>query len=44
MKTLYGELGAALMMSQRCHPEKLLEAGFRFRHPNLAETLNSIYC
>lgn len=43
MRAAFGELGEALLSSQRCHPGKLLAAGFRFQHPNLSKTLDHFY-
>ncbi|HSR87927.1 MAG TPA: DUF1731 domain-containing protein, partial [Pontiella sp.] len=40
---LFGEMGDALLLSStRVHPVKLLEAGYRFKHPALEDALRSI--
>ena len=37
-----GEMSAMVLSSQKAFPEKLLRAGYRFRHPDLREALGSI--
>ncbi len=40
LRWIFGEMGRTLLLgSQRVVPERLLEAGFRFRHPELREAL-----
>jgi uncharacterized protein (TIGR01777 family) len=43
VKTLFGEMGESLLLaSARVQPSKLESAGYRFRHSDLAETLDNI--
>jgi len=42
IKTFLGEFGQALICSQRGRPQKLLEAGFKFSHPDLDSALEEI--
>lgn len=42
LRLLYGELADALLFSQRAHPTKLTQWGFRFRYPQLPEALISL--
>lgn len=40
LKIMMGEMAQALLLtSQRVHPDRLLQAGFQFRHTRLEETL-----
>jgi NAD dependent epimerase/dehydratase family enzyme len=39
VRLVLGELGQALLASQRVLPEKLLQAGFSFRYPAVREAL-----
>jgi ligand-binding SRPBCC domain-containing protein len=43
LRLAYGELGAALLTSQRCLPGRLSAAGFKWRHEYLADALEDIY-
>ncbi len=42
LKTLFGEMAEVILASQRVVPETAMGAGFRFRHPDLTETLAGI--
>lgn len=42
LKLMFGEFGSILLDSQRCRPEKLLQAGFPFRFPELDAALVDI--
>jgi uncharacterized protein len=42
LKLLFGEMSELLLVSDRMLPKRLLEEGFRFRHPDLAGALTSI--
>ena len=42
-RLVFGEMAQELLLSgQRAVPARLLAAGFRFRHPELKETLRAI--
>lgn len=43
LKTIYGEMAQVLLEGQKVLPEKLLEAGFRFRYPAIQNALVEIY-
>lgn len=43
LKLMFGEFGSILLDSQRCRPEKLLQAGFTFRFPDLDAALSNIF-
>lgn len=38
-----GELASALLNSQRMTSKRLVDAGYKFKYPNITEALNSIY-
>jgi uncharacterized protein (TIGR01777 family) len=42
LKLMFGEFGSILLQSQRCRPEKLLQAGFPFRFPELDSALDNV--
>lgn len=42
LKLILGERAQLLLDSQRCTPEKLLNAGFQFSHPTFKEYLNKL--
>ncbi len=42
LKLMLGELSGLLLDGQRVHPKKLLDAGFRFRHPDLDEAIRAV--
>jgi uncharacterized protein (TIGR01777 family) len=42
LKLMFGEFGSILLQSQRCRPEKLLQAGFAFQFPELDAALAEI--
>jgi NAD dependent epimerase/dehydratase family enzyme len=42
VSTALGELGDALLSSQRAVPERLLQLGFEFRFPDLRSALEEI--
>lgn len=43
VKILFGEMGDLLLLgSVGVHPQKLLEAGFEFSHPNIATALEAV--
>ncbi len=42
IKTAMGELGQALMSSQRAVPDKLMNSGFQFKHPEMDGALGEI--
>jgi NAD dependent epimerase/dehydratase family enzyme len=39
---ILGEFGSVLLKGQRVLPRRLLEAGFKFRYPDIEEALKSI--
>jgi uncharacterized protein len=39
LRVVLGELSGELLGSQRVLPRRLLDAGFAFRHPDIASTL-----
>jgi uncharacterized protein len=43
LRTIYGEASQVLLGGQRVFPEKLLQAGFRFRYPTIQNALVQIY-
>ena len=43
LKLLFGEMSGLLLMSDRMLPTRLLEAGFKFRYPDLAPALAAIF-
>jgi uncharacterized protein (TIGR01777 family) len=43
LKLLFGEMSELLLVSDRMMPKRLLEAGFRFRYPDLAAALAAIF-
>lgn len=42
LKLLFGEMSDILLYGQRVIPKKLLDAGFRFRYPNLQQALAAL--
>lgn len=42
LKLLFGEMSSVLLASQRAHPRRALESGFRFAHPDLDEALAAV--
>ena len=42
IRLFMGELGSALLCSQRAMPQKLLQSGFRFQFPDIEEALRNI--
>ena len=42
LKTVLGEFGSVLLSSQRAVPERLLESGYTFRHPELVDAIDSV--
>ena len=43
LKLIYGQMAKELLLSStRVYPAKLLESGFRFKHPTLEEALHSL--
>ncbi len=42
LKLLLGEMSEMLLNGQKVLPEKLLKAGYKFKHPELGESLRSI--
>lgn len=42
LRAMFGEVSAVLTASQRTTSEKILEAGYKFKHPHLEEALKSI--
>jgi uncharacterized protein (TIGR01777 family) len=43
VRLLFGEMGEALLLcSTRAYPKKLLDSGYRFKHPDLESALRSI--
>jgi hypothetical protein len=42
LKLLFGEMAQILLEGQKVKPQKLLAAGFAFRHPELEEALSDI--
>jgi NAD dependent epimerase/dehydratase family enzyme len=43
LKLLFGEMSELLLVSDRMVPRRLLQEGFRFRHPELDGALASIF-
>ena len=43
LKLLFGDLSELLLVSDRMLPRRLLDAGFRFRYPDLAPALAAIF-
>jgi len=43
LKLLLGEMSELLLVSDRMLPTRLLEAGFKFRYPDLAPALAAIF-
>lgn len=43
LKLLFGEMSELLLVSDRMLPQRLLEAGFRFRFPDLDQALAAIF-
>jgi hypothetical protein len=43
LKLLFGDLSELLLVSDRMLPRRLLEAGFRFRYPDLEPALAAIF-
>jgi len=43
MRLIFGEMSAVILNSNRVSSDKLLEAGFRFQHPELAGALGDIF-
>ncbi len=43
LKLLFGDMSELLLVSDRMLPQRLLEAGFRFRHPDLDRALAAIF-
>jgi hypothetical protein len=43
LKLLFGEMSELLLVSDRMLPQRLLEAGFRFRFPGLDQALAAIF-
>jgi hypothetical protein len=39
LRVLYGEMASLLTEGRRALPRRLLEAGYTFRHPEVAEAL-----
>ena len=42
IKLILGEFGSVLLKGQRVIPRRMLDAGFKFRYPNIEEALKSI--
>jgi uncharacterized protein (TIGR01777 family) len=42
IKLILGEFGSVLLKGQRVIPRRLLDAGFKFKYPNIEEALKSI--
>jgi hypothetical protein len=42
IKLILGEFGSVLLKGQRVIPRRLLDAGFKFRHPDIEEALKTI--
>ncbi len=42
MQLLFGEMSTVLLNGQRVLPERLLEAGFKFEHPDAASALQAV--
>lgn len=42
IKLILGEFGSVLLEGQRVIPRRLLDAGFKFKHPDIEEALKSI--
>ena len=42
IRLILGEFGDVLLKGQRVIPRQLLEAGFKFRYPNIEEALRNI--
>lgn len=42
LKMLFGELASAILEGSRASSQKIQEAGFQFRHPDLYESLNNL--
>jgi hypothetical protein len=42
IRTLMGEMGTALLASQRTVPDKLLKNGFEFRYPDVGKALRHL--
>jgi len=43
LKLLFGEMSELLLVSDRMLPQRLLDAGFKFRYPDLARALAAIF-
>jgi hypothetical protein len=43
LKLLFGEMSEILLASDRMLPKRLLDAGFRFRYPELDAALAAIF-
>jgi uncharacterized protein len=43
LKLLFGEMSDLLLVSDRMLPQRLLDEGFRFRHPELDGALAAIF-
>ncbi len=43
LKLLFGDLSELLLVSDRMLPRRLLDAGFRFRYPDLEPALAAIF-
>jgi hypothetical protein len=43
LRLLFGEMSEILLVSDRMLPQRLLEAGFRFRYPQLEAALAAIF-
>ena len=42
IKLILGEFGSVLLKGQRVIPRRLLDAGFKFKYPNIEEALKNI--
>ena len=42
IKLILGEFGSVLLKGQRVIPRRLLDAGFKFKYPNIEDALKSI--
>jgi uncharacterized protein len=42
IRLILGEFGDVLLKGQRVIPQRLLEAGFKFRYPDIEEALKDI--